>query len=233
MPAVKGLLGRLGRRLARRGSVLEPEQAYARLAPAYPRVPENELMRLEQRALLELLPEAAGRRVLDLGCGSGRFLLLLAERGPARLAGCDLVAGMLRRAAQERGRHGAALAQASALALPFRERAFDLVVCGLVLGHVADLSGALREIGRVLSPGGSVVYSDLHPAGVLAGWRRDLAAPDGTRLLVRHHLHLLQDHVAGLRAAGLSLDDLREPRLDLPHPQRGWPAALVLRARKA
>ena len=229
---LRGLRARLGRLAARRPAPLEPEQAYARLAASYPRVPDNELMRLEQAALLELLPGLAGRRVLDLGCGSGRWLLQLAAGRPRRLVGCDLVAAMLRRAAEERARHRAALVQAGALALPFRDGAFDLVVSGLVLGHVADLHGARREIGRVLARGGGVVYSDLHPAGVLAGWRRDLAAPDGTRLEVRHHPHLLEDHVAALRGAGLQLAGLREPRLELAHPQRGWPAALVLRADK-
>lgn len=211
---------------------MDPVAAYGELAASYPRTPENALMRLEQEAMLALLPALAGRRVLDLGCGSGRWLLQLAARQPGQLVGCDLVAGMVLRAREERERHQAALVQAGALALPFQAASFDLVVSGLVLGHVASLAGVVAEIGRVLAPGGQALYSDLHPAGTLAGWRRDLEAPGGRRVEVRHHLHLLEDHVAALRAAGLQLEELREPRLELPHPQRGWPAALVLRARK-
>ncbi len=215
-----------------RPPALDPATAYGELAASYPRAPENALMRLEQEALLALLPPVAGRRVLDLGCGSGRWLLQLANQQPRQLVGCDLVAGMLLRAGEERQRHHAALVQAGALALPFRAASFDLVVSGLVLGHVADLAGAIAEIGRVLAPGGQALYSDLHPAGARAGWRRDLEAPGGRRVEVRHHLHLLEEHRAALRGAGLQLQDLREPRLDVPHPQRGWPAALVLLARK-
>lgn len=215
-----------------RPPVLDPATAYGELAASYPRAPENALMRLEQDAVLALLPPVAGRRVLDLGCGSGRWLLQLAARKPRQLVGCDFVAGMLLRAGEERQRHQAALVQAGALALPFRAASFDLVVSGLVLGHVADLAGAIAEIGRVLAPGGHALYSDLHPAGARAGWRRDLEGPAGRRLAVRHHVHLLEDHRAALLGAGLQLQDLREPRLDVPHPQRGWPAALVLLARQ-
>lgn len=108
-----------------------------------------------------------------------------------------------------------------------------MVACGLVLGHVADLGAALAEIARVLAPGGVAVWSDVHPAGTLAGWQRDFSDARGARLVVRQHLHLFGDHVAGCRAAGLALEDVREPRLTCDHPQRGWPAVLALRARKA
>ncbi len=257
------LARRLWRALAVRPPALVPLEArtaYESLAAFYPPVPHNALMELEDTAMAELLPPLAGRRALDLGCGSGRFLRRLHAGGVARLVGCDAAAAMLARArAEARGwQPQPLLARADVLALPFRDGVFDVIACGLVLGHVADLRAAVAEIARVLTPGGVAVWSDLHPAGTLAGWQRDLPAADGVRIAVRQHLHLFQDHVAGCRLAGLVLDDVREPRLGAAiergapaprtpghavdkaltaralreHPQRGWPAVLALRAHK-
>ncbi len=209
---------------------LEARAAYEMLAEVYPPVAHTELMRLEEAALDELLPDARGAQALDVGCGSGRHLRRLIAGGARRVVGCDLAAAMLARA-----RHaapGARLARADARALPFRARVFDLVVCGLALGHVAELRAALAEIARVLAPGGVAVWSDLHPAGTLAGWKRDFRDAQGRLVVVRQHLHLFADHLRACRAAGLVLEDAREPLLQGDHPQRGWPALLVLRARR-
>lgn len=213
-------------------SLLEARTAYDRLAAVYPPEPHNPLMELEQQALLELLPPVAGQRVLDVGCGSGRYLRQLAAAGPAALTGCDLSHAMLTRARRAGCVPHPGLVQAEAATLPFAAASFDLLVCGLVLGHLADLGGALREFARVLTPGAVALWSDLHPAGTLVGWRRDFDDGSGRRLVVRQHLHLYSDHLAACRAAGLVIEDLREPRLRVAHPQQGWPAALVVRARK-
>src|SRR6188472_4311668 len=83
------------RRAARALPVLE---AYARWAPGYAAEAHNPLMELEQAALLPLLPPVAGLRVLDLACGSGRYVARLKDQGAARLVGADLSAAMLARA---------------------------------------------------------------------------------------------------------------------------------------
>jgi malonyl-CoA O-methyltransferase len=224
-------------RLRRRAPpVLAAREAYERVAAVYPSAAGNPLMALDEAAIAELLPPLAGLRALDAGCGSGRYLRRLAEAGAGVVVGCDLADAMLRRVGSELASWPAAprprLARADVLSLPFRDGAFDLVVCALVLGHVADLARALGEITRVLAPGGVALWSDVHPAGTLAGWVRDLRDARGERVVVRQHLHLFVDHVAACRAAGLVIEDAREPRIDCDHPQRGWPAVLTLRARK-
>ena len=58
--------------------------AYERWAPLYPPVAHNPLMRVEQRAILEVWPRMDGQRVLDLACGSGRYSNLSRKRMPRR-----------------------------------------------------------------------------------------------------------------------------------------------------
>jgi malonyl-CoA O-methyltransferase len=202
---LRALLGRPGG-----PETLEARAAYERLAAVYPPEPHNPLMQLDDAVLKELLPPVRGRRALDLGCGSGRWARRLIEGGAALVVGCDAAAAMLARARRETTAH---LVRADVRALPLRDAAFDLVVCALVLGHVADLGAAVAEIARLLAPGGTAVWSDLHPAGTLAGWRRDFVDADGRPLIARQHLHLVEDHFKACRAAGLVFDDLREPLL--------------------
>jgi SAM-dependent methyltransferase len=128
---------------------------------------------------------------------------------------------------------GQPLAQADLLHLPLAAGAWDVAVCGLALGHVAGLAQALAEIGRVLAPGGCVVYSDLHPFGALAGWKRSFRGRDGREYSAEHHIHLYADHQAACEAAGLTISAVREPRIDFKHPYRGYPAVLVIRAGKS
>jgi malonyl-CoA O-methyltransferase len=212
-------------RLWRKSDELHPLDAYALWASTYLPEAHNPPMELEQRAMLDLLPDATGRRVLDLACGSGRYLSILGERGATTVLGMDNSLPMLRHASAR------SLACADLLALPIADATLDLIVCGLALGHVRDLSRAIGEIGRVLKPGGVVLYSDLHPFGRWAGWRRTFHA-QGREHAIEHHSHLYADHHAACQAAGLQIDAVREPRIDFEHAWRGAPAALVIRARK-
>jgi len=204
----------------------EAGEAYDSLAAAYPPHAHNLLMQMEEEAVLGLLGEVRGRRCLDLGCGTGRYLRILAEAGASRAFGADLSAPMLERA--RAGRFG--VVRAEAARLPFADGSFDIVVCGLVVGHVAALDAVAAEAGRVLAAGGAFVYSDVHPSGTLAGWERSFRDAQGRPLSVRQHLHLYEDHLRACRGAGLVVEDLKEPRIQVESPWRGWPAVLVVRA---
>jgi malonyl-CoA O-methyltransferase len=205
---------------------LDVSTAYARWAPTYPQRPENELMRLEHREVLRLLPPLSGRRLLDLGCGTGRYLIEAAARRAALAVGLDPAPAMLARAAGL----GAPLVAAALPALPFADSSFDAAVCGLVLGHLPELGPALAEVARVLRPGGVAVYSDLHPAGARHGWRRTFLAADARTYAVHHVVHAYEAHLAACAAAGLVVDEVAEPRVERVRRWKGVPAALVIRA---
>src|SRR5688572_24421121 len=93
-----------------------------------------------------------GKDVLEVGCGTG--LILHRAAGFARSArGIDLSAGMLEKAAQR----GLAVAQASATELPIASASVDVVYSFKVLAHIPDIVGVMREMTRVVRPGGWVL----------------------------------------------------------------------------
>jgi ubiquinone/menaquinone biosynthesis C-methylase UbiE len=103
-------------------------------------------------------PHARDRDVLEVGCGTGRLLARVAPLA-RRAVGVDLSPGML---AHARAR-GLDVVEGDATSLPFDDASFDVAFSFKVLPHVEDLRGALREMARVVRPGG-VVLAELYNA---------------------------------------------------------------------
>jgi ubiquinone/menaquinone biosynthesis C-methylase UbiE len=116
------------------------------------------------KGVIRLTPQA---RVLEIGCGRGAGARRIqAEFHPARLHASDLDHRMILKAQrylQSGGRDQIALFVADACWLPYRDAALDAVFGFGVLHHVPDWRGALREIARVLKPGGIYVLEEFYP----------------------------------------------------------------------
>jgi len=117
-----------------------------------------------KRKVIELADLGESDRVLDLACGTGD--LLFATIPPARSGvGLDVTHRMLQLARQRRSESRAALVAGDMLALPFGDARFTLVTTGYGLRNVPDLDQALREIHRVLTPGGRLLSLDFNRPG--------------------------------------------------------------------
>ncbi|MBN1140493.1 MAG: class I SAM-dependent methyltransferase [Deltaproteobacteria bacterium] len=119
----------------------------------------------EMKLLLEYLAPVAGERILDAGCGTGIFTTDFLVTG-ARVVGMDISAAMLEvasRKAKGMGREKDFLAvTGNILDLPFLDGYFDKVISNTALEFIADGEKALRELFRVLKPGGVLVIATLN-----------------------------------------------------------------------
>ncbi|GBD35150.1 Demethylmenaquinone methyltransferase [bacterium HR36] len=99
------------------------------------------------------------KRILDAGTGNGRYLRILQRRADpgALVVGCDLSLGMLRRAGKRLRHSRAFLVQADVNRLPYPDACFDAIVFGWVLEHLPQPLLGLRELARVLRPGGKLL----------------------------------------------------------------------------
>jgi ubiquinone/menaquinone biosynthesis C-methylase UbiE len=213
-------------------------EAYERWAATYPPIPHNPLMRAEQRTLLKYWPEVAGLRALDLACGTGRYAKLLSARGAAPIVTLDFSVAMLRQV------QTGCRVQADMMRLPFANEAFDIVIAGLALGHSTDIRAVMREIARVLTPGGLVLYSDFHPDAARAGMTRSFKDEHGCSYVVPHCRHEVAAHREATAAENLTLEVMDEVRVGIEFREdfqgsteffqkwRGLPLVLVVRARK-
>jgi ubiquinone/menaquinone biosynthesis C-methylase UbiE len=147
--------------------LVSPEEGYRLWAATFDAAP-NPVVAREARYLGARLSEVKGKCVVDVCCGTGRWLAWLAARG-WRGAGCDASPEMLQEAKRKAD---CAVACADALRIPFSSGIADIVLCTLSLGYLRLPGLALREMRRVARTGGVVIVTDLHPEAVRSGWTR-------------------------------------------------------------
>jgi malonyl-CoA O-methyltransferase len=197
----------------------------------------NPLPALEGPVVRARLGDVRGRRVLDLGCGTGRHALPLAEAG-ALVTAVDFSPGMLARARARPGSDRVRFVVADLRRpLPFPDAAFDLVVSGLVLEHLPDLPAFFAEARRTLRPGGRAVVSTIHPAMSLRGSHARFTDPETGMIHAPGGVdHPMGDLVLAAVRAGFALEAIDERAPDAAfaaaYPRAakyvGWPMLVVL-----
>jgi len=145
--------------------------------------------------------------VLDLGCGTGRFSSLFAERFAARVIGLDPAVAMLRAATHGTDRDNLFYAAASGEQVPLADCCCDLAWLSQMIHHLRDREACARELRRVLRPGGYVLIRGAF-ADRLDGFPTFLRFFPGTRRIMAQFPDL-EEVVAGFRRAGFSVEDLR------------------------
>ncbi len=221
-----------------RGSLGTVRAGYDRWAAVYDH-DANPMQGLEGPLLRAAVGNVRGLVALDLGCGTGRHALWLAEGG-ATVTAVNFSEGMLAEARRKPGA-GAVRFVVHDLhhPLPFAAE-FDLVVSGLVLEHIADLDAFLREIRRMLRPGGRAVLSAMHPAMFLKGAQARFTDPSNGELVLPGSVpHSVAAFVMAAVRAGLSLEHVEEYAPDetfaTQYPRAakyvGWPLLVMLALR--
>lgn len=195
-------------------------------APIYDFLTAQSMWREQIAKVLDYAPTRRPLRVLDLGCGPGESTFILAERlGPgSTVTGIDLSRSMIARALDHhRRRHpgleGVHFQQADATRLPFEDGRFDLALGHSFLYLVPDRPAVLREVHRVLAPGGRLVLMEPNAEGSLPRatwkalpnamvmWRHPIDAPRfAASILLWRLVSAANGQLSGTRAEGLFRD---------------------------
>ena len=169
---------------------------------------------LDEPFLLKHLHPFPGCRILDVGCGTGRYLRQLTPFR-YRIIGLDLSRKMLARAKQYLGpRTDICLVQASAGTLPFKPFTFDRIMSGLVIDHMASAEQWFREISSMLTMGGQAVVAAVHPdMQRLTGWDIEIQSGKDEAIHIPGHIHEVEHLLTAARDAGLTVVAMEEPRV--------------------
>jgi malonyl-CoA O-methyltransferase len=184
---------------------LSVRDGYAAWAPFYDD-DGNPLLPPEGEAMRALFGPIAGHPVLDLGCGTGRHTLALAQAG-ARVTALDQSPEMLALARPKvAGYPVEFVLHALPAPLPFPSDSFALVVLGLLIEHIPEPRGLLADVAHVLLAGGRCLVSALHPERTAEGQRARFIDPQtGLRRPITTYHRTAEEYRAAAEAAGLTL----------------------------
>jgi SAM-dependent methyltransferase len=189
-----------------------PREGYDRWSRTYEETVEDAM----DIALLERVGVdwAAVGSAADLGCGTGRTGAWLKARGVKDIDGVDISPGMLDAARARYVYRSLAVSEVGATGLG--DDGYDIVVSCLVDEHLADLGPLYAEAARLVRPDGCFVLVGFHPHFIIASGMPTHFddVETGESLAIETHVHLLSEHVAAGRAAGLELAELHERVID-------------------
>jgi cytosine/adenosine deaminase-related metal-dependent hydrolase len=221
-------------------SGVSPKDGYRLASHVYDAEP-NPVLSLEQRFLDRLLPPVGGLDVVDLGCGTGRWLAKLSSQSPRSLLGVDFSSEMLDQAKRRVG-DAAHCVVADCTDLPFSRWSADLILCSFLVSYVQDLARFAEQVRRLLRPGGVVFISDLHPATTSKlGWRRGFHI-SGSFVDIETRLRPISLILSAFETLGMQVDAILEPpfgdpevplfqragKMELLQAASGHPAIYVL-----
>ncbi len=192
----------------------------------------------------KLLGQVKRKKVIEIGCGNGYLSRMLARSG-AKMAAVDASSKMIEIAQAEEKKNPLGITYLHRDAAHLRgikSGSFDLAVSNMVFIDIVDINAAVKEIGRVLKPGGRLVFSILHPVFMFDGaWRNmdgknrygrivwrylrpytNINNWDGRRLTTKGYVRPLGFYMQALRAAGFAVTDFRE--IATKKPLRKMPA---------
>lgn len=186
------------------------ERAYDRWAASYDN-DKNTTRDLDASVVRKAPLDLKGRDVLELGCGTGKNTVYLAEHS-RHVTALDFSLSMIARAHERLTTSNVKFVRHDVRELwPMPAASVDVVVANLILEHVHDLAPVFFEAARVLRPGGQLFICELHPYRQLLGVRAHFFDPGtGQTVQVTAYDHTVSEFVNGGIGAGLALRELGE-----------------------
>lgn len=170
---------------------------------------ENLTRDFDQRVTMESLGNLHFDSILEIGCGTGKNTIFLAQIGSVVHA-VDFSRGMIAIAKQKVQADNVHFSMMDITQrLEFESQIFDLVVCNLVLEHIKDLSPVFREVARVLQPNGYFFINELHPFRQYDGKKARFYRKE-EKIEVDAYTHHVSDFYNAAANNGLALIKLNE-----------------------
>lgn len=188
-------------------------EGYDKWALTYDRDP-NPLIAVEEKITLDIVGEVNGQRVLDLGCGTGRYCVLLSERG-AHVTGVDPSPVMVGKAREKVSQKCQFEIKHGILEeVDFPDEHFDLILSALTFCHIPEIEPVFEEMTRVLKSSGRIVISDFHPYWPVFGHGyTEFFDDQGQEYRITNYPHLFEEYFLLCQKYGFSIVDVREPRI--------------------
>jgi ubiquinone/menaquinone biosynthesis C-methylase UbiE len=193
---------------------------------------QNHTRDLAAQVLRQVNLDLDGRKVVEVGCGTGRNTTWLAERA-AEIVGLDFSEEMLAQARSRVNNPRVRFIQHDArMTWPLADSAADVVIAMLILEHVEKLEPVFAEAARVLNTGGQFFLCELHPMRQLTGGQAQFSnTKTGERQLISAFLHDVSDYVNAGLSSGFELGHMGEWR-DAEPEASSQPRLLSLTFRK-
>ena len=153
-------------------------------------IPEStrRIEELRYRMLISKVPKGS-KRVLDIGCGNGELICMLAEKGHKCVA-LDLSKNRLAKFKNRAKKLGVAQIQGDSTNIPLQDSSIDLIMCSEVLEHIKDYEKVLKQMNRILKPHGRIVVSVPYNEELT-----EILCPHcGKRFIPHGHLHSFDEN---------------------------------------
>jgi ubiquinone/menaquinone biosynthesis C-methylase UbiE len=218
---------------------IEVVEGYNKWSSTYDRNP-NPLIAIEEGITLNMIGNVKNKRILDIGCGTGRYCTLLTKKG-GKVIGLDTSSEMLEYAKRKITPtckfelHLSNIEDAK-----FPNRYFDIVVSALTLSHIPELEPIAQEISRIIKPRGRLIISDFHPFWPASGHDYTEFFEGEQEYRIPVYTHSFEEYSRLLRKFEFVIKDIREPKIDYRLIQsfpelksyEGIPLAMILKAVK-
>ncbi len=152
---------------------LSSREAYKLWSSFYDDQPENVVLFLEEKLFTEMISviNFKDKKILDIGCGTGRHWKELLNLDPAGITGVDSSGEMINKLLTKFPGSAVYVSDNNSLE-PLKDSSFDIVISTLTIGHISELDKHFYEWNKKLRQGGEILITDFHPEAFSAGMKR-------------------------------------------------------------